>query len=68
MCIYIYINIFSFVVESFAECHCGHVDECSGDSCMNYNYIRFISITLYYTIILYCITSYFYCTTYLQFI
>ena len=28
MCIYIYINIFSLVIEWFAECHCRHADEC----------------------------------------
>ena len=58
VCINIYIDIFSFVVERFAECFCGHVDECSGYDCG--------IITLYYYAVLYN-TFYMYFTTYLQF-
>ena len=33
MCGSIYKNIFSFVIEWFAECHSRHVDKCSGYTC-----------------------------------
>ena len=54
VCIYIYINIFSFVGEWFAECCCINVDKCSGYSCrttqhlINKAWITTILLNLYY--------------------
>ena len=59
VCIYIYINIFSFVGEWFAECCCINVDKCSGYSCrttqhlINKAWITTILLNLYYYIILF---------------